>query len=617
MSIFTYLDGALVASSNIRLRSEGNQGYEGLPSSADGTGSQGGIIFDDAAGSLSVTGWQIVKVVEADCTSAPVLFYGTIADHTERRGKYRQGASREIDTTINDSNGFLSLRLIGGTDCLRPEETDTERLAWLLSDPCLDGLVFDLGFVNGADRTFEATNYRGQYAADVLADLCGPRGQIFFAYWDQSAQKVGLFFDAPGVTTFTSTLSISNVESDITRDSFGEPTGTVYPPYYDGELAWDPSDVYSRIRYVYKGGAVWRNNTTTQVTFFPAPLDYRSFQVENERVGKRSTAITFADRILAADSEERSTLTFTVRLPSTKVGLIQAGMRIHCRFTHLTGFDGSGAYTRVERLTVVPVDGDPTHYDVRCECSTHGLGSGGGLGPGTGGGSTTPFPIDPTPQTPAHYFDTQFVSTSENYGSSGGSFVPAIGTNTTIDPVTGDQTLVLVEGVTYNVDITITPSPLDAGNNGQVGLQPAGIGSWASVFHLTGLSTVGGVYHYTGTLGPIDVTEAGSYYVLVNWDGAGHVPKNMTTHAIFDPTDWVTGETPEPPSAGNPVSEDVTMTGASGSTSFIFANESLRVFVDDVDHSDDIVTYDGAAKTFQLDFIPYSFEAVRVEYIAG
>ena len=384
MSLFADLNGSLVGTTYIRLG-----GIGGLPAAADGTGSQGGIVFDDPLGNLTVTGWQIIKVTEPDCTAAPVLFYGTVADRTYRRGPYLQGPSREIDTTINDHNGFLSLRLLGGNGPSRPQETDRARIAWLLSDASLDGLVYDLGFVNGTGLKFDAANFQGMYPADVLNDIASHYGQIFFTYWDQVQGKVGLFFDFPTAVTFTSSLSISNVLSDV--DDV-----TVFEPYKDAELVADPSEVYSRVRFVYTGGVVWRSDSTTAATFFPEPLRYRSLQVENDRIGKLTTATTFANRVLAADSTEREMVSFTVRLPSTKVGLIQAGMRIHLRFTHLPGFE-TGTYSRIERLTYLPTDADQTHYDVHCECSTHGLTT----AIGSGGGSTDPFPYQPPDTTPS------------------------------------------------------------------------------------------------------------------------------------------------------------------------------------------------------------------------
>src|SRR5204863_2040096 len=134
----------------------------------------------------------------------------------------------------------------------------------------------------GAGRVFDATQYKGQFPSDVLNDLCGPRGQIFFVYWDQSAQALGLFFDAPTATTHTSTLTISNVLSDVDNT-------TCFAPYMDDESLLDPSEVYSDIRYVYAGGVYYGANAATRAGFFPSPLIHRDTQVENMQVGKRTT----------------------------------------------------------------------------------------------------------------------------------------------------------------------------------------------------------------------------------------------------------------------------------------------------------------------------------------
>jgi hypothetical protein len=117
---------------------------------------------------------------------------------------------------------------------------------------------------------------------------------------------------------------------------------------------------------------------------------HRAIAVENLRVGKLSTAQSFAFRLLEHYSVERRTVSFTTRLPSTKIGLLQAGMRVGLRFIELPDIS-TLQYYRIETLTVAPTDGDPTHYDAQVTASVHGLG----FAPGTGGGSTTPFPHQP------------------------------------------------------------------------------------------------------------------------------------------------------------------------------------------------------------------------------
>src|SRR5436190_6405697 len=378
MSLFIYKDGVLTATSAIRLRAEGYPGPQ-VASAADGTMSQGAIVFDDPTGVLDVHGWQIVRVDEPECSSARTLFYGPVGDHIERRGPYRLAGGREIDTTINDSNIFLNCRIITGTDANRPAETDTARLAWLLASASLSGLVYDLGLVAGAGRLFDATNYRGQYPLDVLADLIAPRGQIFFTYWSQTLQRVGLFYDSPTATTFTSPLSLTNVNSEV--DS------THLAVNEDWEQAYDASDVYDHIRYVYAGGAYYAANATTTAAFFNNVIGSRSLTVENDRVGLESTAATFSARILARDGAENPTMSGTLKIPAAQVGLIQAGMRIAVHLTHLTGFQ-TVAYSRVKSLTIAQTEGDDTSHDMGLVLSTYGP-------PGAGNWTGPPVPQAP------------------------------------------------------------------------------------------------------------------------------------------------------------------------------------------------------------------------------
>src|SRR5436190_18406255 len=372
MSLFVYKDSVLAGVSAVRLRAEGYPGPQ-VASAADGSMSQGAIVFDDPTGTLDVHGWQIVTVDEPACTSAPTLFYGPVGDHIERRGPYRLAGGREIDTTINDSNIFLNCRIITGTDANRPAETDTARLAWLLASASLSGLVYDGGLVNGAGRDFDATNYRGQYPLDVLSDLIAPRGQIFFTYWSQTRHRVELFYDSPTATAFTSTLSLTNVLSEV--DS------THLVVNEDWEQSYDASDVYDHIRYVYAGGAYYAANATTTAAFFNNVIASRSLTVENDRVGLESTAATFSARILARDGAENPTMSGTLKIPAAQVGLIQAGMRINVHLTHLTGFQ-TAAYSRVKSLTIAQSEGNAAYYDMGLVLSTYGPpGAGNWMGP--------------------------------------------------------------------------------------------------------------------------------------------------------------------------------------------------------------------------------------------
>ena len=598
MSLFSYLQGTLVATSSIRLRGNGYPGPQ-LPAAADGTGSQGAVVFDDPTGSLTVTGWQTYIAEEPDCASARRLFTGLVADRTYRRGPYLVDAGREIDTTINDQNIYLSMRLITGSDAKRPEETDTARLAWLLGSDYLDGLVYDTGWVTGAGRTFDATDYHGQYPADVLYDLAGPRGQIFYAAWDHSVNRVGLFFDAPDSTTNTSSLTISNVLTDVTRDVNGIVTGTCYPPSKDGELQSDPSDVYSHIRYKYTGGAVYANNPTTAATFFPSPLLRRGINVENDRVGKRTTATTFANRILARDSVEHVTITCTVRLPSTKVGLIDAGQRISVRFSHLPGFT-SFAWTRVERKVVSQTEGDPTNYDVVLTLSTYGIRGGGG----TGTGSTDNFPVGP-PQEAVHWWSDGFT---------------VVGDNLVGDPAgESPTTTVLVADQVYTYHISVTWDAISYAHVLQLGIAPGVLD-----FDFTDMPDGAGSYTFDGTFTAPDAGHLNNPYHL--FGAAAQAPHGHdvvgTVSFWVDPPDWITGAGAAEASPGNPVEDETPTPDPDGvetvfTTLYPFAPGSLHVDMNGVELDSGVDFTETTSTTFTFTDPPPTNAQIVVWYIAG
>lgn len=381
-----------------------------MGSAADGSGAVGGLLIDDEAGTRRIRGWQSITVDEPLCSlannglmDAPRVFTGYAGRRTYSRGPYKSGPGRFILVELLDSNIVLSTRLITGGDAMRPAETDTERIAWLLSSDYLSGLVQDLGLVNGTGLDYDATNTHGQYPSQVLQDLAGVYDEIFFTYWDQSAEALGLFWDFPNSAVNVSPLSISNDLADINDDD-------IWAPHLDGQLDADPADVWSYVRYVYSGGVVYVTRQATADEFFTDNgLDRRGTQIEFDSIGKATTATTFATRFLAATSEERLAVTCTVRLPATHVNLLDAGMLVPVKMTHLPdyGFDDftnmriqGREVTQVDALKRLDSDLEPL-YDVKLTLALTGtaaVGHGGGGGPG--GPPGPPPPQQPPPSPP-------------------------------------------------------------------------------------------------------------------------------------------------------------------------------------------------------------------------
>lgn len=604
MSLSVTIDGVEYASDHVRLRGGGAQGVEGLSSAADGTMAQGAIILDDPEGNIELRTWMPVIVEESAC-SQPRLFTGYIASFVEKRGRYTQGPGREIDITLNDQNVLLSLRI--GTDGTtdRPAETDTERLAWLIDSAILDGIVFDTGFITGADRHFDAANLHGKTASEILIELAGPRGQIFFAFWDPTEDKVGLFYDQPTAVTFTSILSFSNVPGEYDA-TLTDTEATVYAPRLDEERTVTGEDVYGNIRYQYKGGVYYAPNPTTQSTYFPSPLLTRGINIENDTVGSPTTAKTFGDRLLQGPyASERSTIAFSSIVPAFQVGHILAGQRVQLHFSHITGFQDDFVFTRVETLTVAPIEGNPAFYEVYLTCSMTGLQTGGGLGPG--GGDTTPFPQQP-PLAP-----TELCVTYPGYPSGA---------------VNSTDTIVVYNGDEYSVLWTVEQASDDGGSGVAVALQHA-TDSWGDhdFGHPTGNPSATETFTISG-LSP-DIGSAAHVHLNVSVDigksAAGLFGCGTFTLLTPGPNNpnAATGALETAPS-GTPI-EDETPTpdpdGANDTFTTIqpFAASSLHVALNGVELENgvDFTESSDGSGDFTFDEPPDADDQIVVWYIAG
>jgi hypothetical protein len=186
-----------------------------------GEPSFGGVPIEDPAGSLTLLGHRPFIIEEDDCAQ-PRLFTGWV---TERgigrsldRGMFVGAEARLHDTTIVSCNALFSFRQISGVDGNRPDETWEERLDWILNSDYLDGLIStSRTFTDTWPNPMDAADYRGSTPAAVLDDLAQRfDGAVnYFAFWDPAATAVTLFFDHIAQGIALSTLSISNVYSDV------------------------------------------------------------------------------------------------------------------------------------------------------------------------------------------------------------------------------------------------------------------------------------------------------------------------------------------------------------------------------------------------------------------
>jgi hypothetical protein len=608
MALSIVVDGVTLTH-RVRLNDGTNNGIDGLTSAADGSGSMGGIIIDDPDHDLVLQGWQTVVIEESDCTTAPRLFTGFIGDRTTTHGNYPTDGGRQVNVTLYDQNVLLSWALITGADGKRPVESRTARITWLLGSDYLDTIVFDTGFVvpSGASD-FDEADYRGQYPRDVLDDVLGAF-QVAFAFWDEAADKIGLFYDAMTATTRDSTLTISNDPAD-------QDFSTCWPPYVDAELGQDPSNVYSLERLTYTNGLLLREDPTTKAQFFPSPYPDRGQATDRSRIGKAVTADHYIDALLEQASAEDETVTCTLLLPSTHVGLVDAGQRISVKFVHLDGYEDF-VYTRITSRTTRQALGRSDLYEVQLTLNQRGPFGGGG---GGGGSNPPPTTFPPGPITPVHFYDGEFdiigdTSWNANSDTSDPGGVVSSAATTTV--------LVADQVYDYVVDLEML---FGSASTGSIWLINDDLSSVFSVpLHFDNTTGSGpdfhndaGTYHFTGTFTAPDAGHIKNPYRMRGLTAQFPHAHDVKGHVQFtiDPVGWDPG-TPTELSPGQPNQrpEVVTMTGANGTTVWPFANGTLKVFVDDTDQTGAITAQDGAAGTFTLGFTPFVGEVVTVEYV--
>ena len=325
-----------------------------------GEASFAGVDFEDAGAALTTVGHRPFVITETAC-SQPVLFTGW----TTERGIGRSvpdalltGPDQRLhDLTAVDINNAFMYRVIAGTDGNRPEEPWADRLTWILESDYLDDAISNSqAFVVTNTTSMDAADYRGSPPSAVFDDLSDRSGGVYgyFLFWDPAEEAITLFFDRDNEYIAHSTISISNVLSDV--DST-----TCFAPSSDALLHREPDQVYSEVVVEYTGGKVFRRNDATAAAFIR-----RGTTIQRPYTKRASTANSQGDAWLAAHANEVDRITVSITVPSTAVGLIQAGQSMDVRFSHMPGYE-SGALMRIISYSPKPSNDVADYYIVALE----------------------------------------------------------------------------------------------------------------------------------------------------------------------------------------------------------------------------------------------------------
>lgn len=333
-----------------------------------GEANSSSFIVDDTAGTVVIPSHKAVTVVQSSSTPSRIYSGFTVKKDIARADRHIVGVARQIRVTVVDGNDLLHrkiIRNVGDETGKRPEETVAERLTWLLASPFVAGLVNDFGAVTYPDDVgLDKADFRSQYPGDVLGLMAKACRFNFYVRWNEAEADWELVFrDDNTSTEDTCTLSISNDPTEINAT-------TVFAPNQDAELSEDGEHVYSGMLAAHGRGYRFEEDTSTAAAFAD-----RDGVTEDASTRNADTASRDAVSALHESATEEQLLPVTLRLRSTKVGLVQAGMRIPVHMTHMDP-EGWGnplasdpRYARILRRRVTQPTGTDFDYDVWLELS--------------------------------------------------------------------------------------------------------------------------------------------------------------------------------------------------------------------------------------------------------
>ena len=318
-----------------------------------GTVGSSKLNLPDPAGDHVVRGLRRLYMSETDNpTDFEVIYDGYLGPREYGRDvEHILGSDRLVAVSLFDHNTLLSNYIIQGANNaangVRPAETDLQRIAWLLGSPFTHP-INDFGAIATSGVGMDAADLRGQNAGNTLRDCGLISGRQWFLYYDESQagpNRIGLFYNKPAREVWTSTLRISNHPGDadgaVTFDC-----DSAVPPVQSRTPEHNISDVLID----YDGGQLFiaceEIGLTTRTDYYVKQLVVPAPNVKTLAMARR-----LGERLLRAHSSEEDSASVRLQLPSTKVGLIQPGHRIECRFDHFEPEYRAFTFWRVQELT--------------------------------------------------------------------------------------------------------------------------------------------------------------------------------------------------------------------------------------------------------------------------
>jgi hypothetical protein len=321
---------------------------------------------DDPDAAFAISGHRIVSARETaiDAMSDPWGGHAWIGYSAERgiqRGELRTGAERGYAIQLADLNTVLERRLLLGSDCNRPAETDVERMQWLAGTNELL-LIDDTTYLSTENPVdLEANDFRKQSPTAVIRGCMDQSGKNCFVTWvmDEDGETVlfSLWYGHDNLEVLTSDARICNIISEVD----GDYEGLTFYPAIETILTRSPSRVYSGVVVDYDGGYVYVTRDETATEF---ALGGRDTTLSAPDVKSAAQAKARGRRFLTDMATEEDSITTSIIVPAAQLNVVMPGHRIEVRFSHLPGYQDEYVWMRVANKKFRPLNHELYQVDL-------------------------------------------------------------------------------------------------------------------------------------------------------------------------------------------------------------------------------------------------------------
>lgn len=331
-------------------------------SAEEGTALTSQFTVDDPVGTFNIGGLRAFGVQETALGSNGFIYVGYTQARVVKRGVYRTEFGAQWDVNVVDINTLLARRVMIGTDCNRPAETDVQRVQWLVST-AEGGLIRDTRYLStAAPVAMDAVDYRGQMFNQILDDCAQQSGKNYYlTYFGDTAStyypwgNYSLWYGDAGLAVYDSTIRLSNVLSDV------DSVTTFAVDHETTQLTRDPSRVFSGVYVSYDGGNTYTESADTYNDFSRRDGTFRA-----ENVKTVAKAQARATRYLNTIDTEEDVIKTSFQVPAAYVNHLREGMRVSAKFAHLPGYQ---AFSWMRVLNRQVVQDSELTYKITVELS--------------------------------------------------------------------------------------------------------------------------------------------------------------------------------------------------------------------------------------------------------